>query len=139
MATEKLMLNMPANKLGRYYVALKLFFPSTERMPMGIALAFDRFRPKYYTEIQLESVITQQRALVMHWVHDDATAMRIAQLQLPVLILNGMKDGIIPPVNSIILASIIPNAQLLRWQNGGHAMIYQYPDDIAEAISRFYT
>lgn len=134
---EKMMLNMPRSKLSRYMTAIKLFFPASERTQMGFALAFDRFFPKNYTEIDPDSVISQQRCLVLQWTKDDATARKIAHLNLPVLILNGTADEVIPPINSDILASTIPYAKLKRWQNGGHAMIYQYPESIANTINEF--
>jgi len=136
-SAEEFMLNMPTNKLGRYIVALKLFFPSSERLPMGLALALDRFQPQNYTEINASTVISQQRTLVTKWIHDDATAVKISKLHLPVLILNGGADDVIPPVNSIILARTIPHARLKRWQNGGHAMIYQYPEEIGRSVNDF--
>lgn len=107
-ATEKMMLNMPTSKLGRYMIALKLFFPASQRTQMGFALAFDRFQPKSYTEIHADSVMSQQRFLILQWSKDDMTAKKIAQLHLPVFILNGSADEVIPPINSDILAKTIP-------------------------------
>lgn len=136
-ATEKLMLNMPTSKLGRYIVALKLFFPATQRTQMGVALVFDRFQPKNYTEINPNTVMSEQRFLVLQWTKDNATAKKLGRLNLPVLVLNGVADSVIPPVNSIILTKTIPHAELMRWQKGGHAMIYQYPESIANAVNGF--
>ncbi|EKD70851.1 MAG: alpha/beta hydrolase fold protein [uncultured bacterium] len=135
--TEKMMLNMPTSKFGRYMIALKLFFPASQRTQMGFALALDRFQPENYTEIDPAAVISQQRFLVLQWTKDDATAKKIARLNLPVLVLNGTADSVIPPVNSNILADTIPHAELKRWQDGGHAMIYQYPESIANAVNDF--
>ena len=56
---------------------------------------------------------------------------------MPVLILNGEADSVIPPINSIILTRTIPHAQLVRWKEGGHAMIYQYPEQIANTVNDF--
>lgn len=134
---EKLMLNMPMSKFGRYKVALKLFFPASQRTKMAFALISDRFQPQNYTEINPASVITQQRILILNWANDEATAKKIADLHLPVLVLNGTADSVIPPINSIILVDTIPHAKLQRWQDGGHAMIYQYPKSIANAVNDF--
>jgi pimeloyl-ACP methyl ester carboxylesterase len=54
-----------------------------------------------------------------------------------VLILNGKADIVIPPANSVILAKVIPRAQLVRWNDGGHAMIFQYPEAIGDEINNF--
>ena len=56
---------------------------------------------------------------------------------MPVLILNGTADAVIPPINSSILVQTIPHAELIRWKDGGHAMIYQYPKQIAQCIDNF--
>jgi pimeloyl-ACP methyl ester carboxylesterase len=136
-ATEKMMLNMPTDKLGRFIIALKLFFPASQRTQMGFALALDRFQPENYTEIDPAAVISQQRFLILQWTKDDVTAKKLARLNLPALILNGTADSVIPPMNSIILANTIPHAELKRWQDGGHAMIYQYPESIANAVNDF--
>ncbi|HVE44762.1 MAG TPA: alpha/beta hydrolase [Gammaproteobacteria bacterium] len=136
-ATEKMMLDMPTSKLGRYMIALKLFFPASQRTQMGFALALNRFQPENYTEIDPAAVISQQRFLVLQWTKDNATAKKLSRLNIPVLILNGIADSVIPPINSVILADTIPHAKLIRWQDGGHAMIYQYPKSIANAVNDF--
>ncbi len=136
-ATEKTLMNMPTNKLARYAVALKLFFPENQRSQMGLALALDRFQPNHYTEIDASVVMPQQKFLIQQWTHDNDTAKKLTHLHLPVLILNGTADAVLPPENSLILANTIPNATLMRWQNGGHAMIYQYPESLAMTINRF--
>lgn len=137
LVTEKLMLNMPTSKLGRYRIALKLFFPASQRTQMGYALAFNRFQPKNYSEINPDLVMTQQQFLILQWTKDNATAKKLSQLNVPVLVLNGTADSVIPPVNSLILTKTIPHAELMRWQDGGHAMIYQYPESIANAVNDF--
>lgn len=136
-STEKLMLNLPKNKFHLLLVVVKLFFPASERIQMGVSLAMDRFQPHKYTEIQPGPVMSQQKALLARWVKDNDTAQKIKNLSLPVLILNGDADDIIPPINSLILARTIPHAKLIRWRNGGHAMIYQYPEEIADAVNSF--
>jgi pimeloyl-ACP methyl ester carboxylesterase len=134
---EKELLDMPQNKLGRYMVAMKLFFPDTWKTRMAVALAVDRFQPENYLEINPKITMVEQRRLVVHWLDNEKAAKQISHLQLPVLILNGEADVVIPPVNSVILARSIPNAKLQRWKEGGHAMIYQYPKQIANSVSDF--
>lgn len=137
--TEKLMLNMPTDKVGRYFLAIKLFFPSYDRLPMAMSLAIDRFQPRYYTEINAPAAMAPQRSLLMGWVKDEATADKLATLHLPTLILNGQADYVIPPINSLILARTIPHSTLKRWPYGGHAMVFQYPEEIAHAVDAFLT
>jgi pimeloyl-ACP methyl ester carboxylesterase len=135
-AVKKLMLRKPKNQLDRYAVALELFFPPSSITSMAYVLAADRFQPPHYKPVSTLTILPQQ-TLVMHWIADNATGDKISQLKLPVLILNGNADIVIPPINSVILARNIRYAQLLRWENGGHGMIFQYPNQIANAVSDF--
>ncbi|EKD74153.1 MAG: hypothetical protein ACD_45C00056G0009 [uncultured bacterium] len=134
---EKKLLGLSKYKLGFYVSAIDLFFPPSWKMQMAYSLATDRFQPHTLTEIDSGSIMLQQQHLIMHWLDDNATAKKISKLHLPVLILNGESDIVIPPINSIILANTIPHAQLVRWKEGGHAMIYQYPEEIGNKINSF--
>jgi pimeloyl-ACP methyl ester carboxylesterase len=136
-AVEKEMMNIPSNKYKRYFLALRLFFPPQWRMQMGVALARDRFFPENYAETDLSPVLPLQQGFLKEWMGDQTTAKSLAQLSVPVLILNGRADQVIPPANSDILKATIPHSQLLTWQEGGHAMIYQYPEEIARAVNKF--
>lgn len=131
------LINIPRNKLGFYKVAVSNFFPENWKFRMAYKLVVDRFQPPKTTEIDLNDIINQQQHLIRDWTNDDLTAEKLHKLSMPVLILNGEADIVIPPVNSVILAHAIPHSKLLRWKEGGHAMIYQYPEEIANKISRF--
>jgi pimeloyl-ACP methyl ester carboxylesterase len=134
---ENQLKNMPTSKLRRYIVAVKLFFPPSWRIRMAYALMADHFQPNYYSEVDPDTIRAQQKHLITTWLEDDAAAEKIKHITSPVLILNGEADIVIPPINSAILARAIPHAKLIRWKDGGHAMIYQYPVEMADEIDRF--
>jgi pimeloyl-ACP methyl ester carboxylesterase len=134
---EKKMLERPKNKFERYVSAIQLFFPPSWRVQMAYDLAVDRFQPENYTDVDTTAIMPAQRQLVLHWIADNSTAYKIKKLMLPVLILNGEADIVIPPTNSLILTRNIPHATLMRWKEGGHAMIYQYPQQIASVTHQF--
>jgi pimeloyl-ACP methyl ester carboxylesterase len=134
---EKAMLNIPYNKLGRYIMAVNLFFPPSSRLNMAYQLAVDRFQPDHYIEIDPASIFPQQRQLILDWAKDNSTAKKLQKIGLPVLILNGEADAVIPPKNSQILAKTFRHATLIRYKEGGHAMIYQYPKEITSLIHTF--
>lgn len=134
---EKKILNIPQNKLGLYFVAVDLFFPSGWKIKMAYKLVVDRFQPKKYSEINLKAIIPYQQRLILDWGNDDFSAKKISQLPMPVLILNGKADAVIPPINSNILAQVIPHSELTQWKEGGHAMIYQYPQQLTDRINKF--
>ena len=134
---ERMIRNVPDHDLGRFLVGLRIFFPASQWLPMAFAMGFDRFLPRAYFEIKSGPLITKQRLLIQDWIKDDAAAKKIMTLKLPVLVMHGDADEIIPPVNGLILARNIPHAQLLTWPNGGHGMMYQYPEEIADAVNDF--
>lgn len=136
-ATEEKMLNMPKSQLGRYFLAVNEFFPSSWSWRMRVSLIKDRFLPGTYSEADPVPVMAAQRQLIKDWLADEVTAKKMAHLRLPVLLLNGSADTVIPPVNSTILAHTLPHATLLRWKEGGHAMIYQYPEALAQSVNDF--
>lgn len=90
-----------------------------------------------YQPTNSQVILKDQRQLMLAWSHDDMRAQSIAHLNTRVLILNGQGDGVIPSINSLILKNITPNSTILFWPNGGHAMSYQYPKDIASVINDF--
>lgn len=134
---EKKLRGLAKNKFGFYISAIDLFFPSKWKMRMAVSLATDRFQPLNYSEIDYNAVMPQQQRLIMQWLDDNDSAEKTKEIRLPVLILNGKADIVIPPVNSVILAHTIPHAKLVRWEEGGHAMIYQYPEEIGNVINNY--
>lgn len=60
----------------------------------------------------------------------------LPQLRLPVLIMMGTDDPIVPPVNGRILASRLPDARL-ELVDCGHLFILTHPDQTAATIERF--
>lgn len=128
---------MPSYRIARLSSALELFSPPSAAPQMTYALISDRFVPEHYKEADTAAIMPTQEKLVMNWIQDDAAAEKIASLQMPALVLNGDADIIIPPINSDILVDTIPNAQLKRWEHGGHGMIFQYPVSIADTVNQF--
>ena len=64
------------------------------------------------------------------------TCGRLATLTQPVLVITGTEDVIIPPANSLAMASLIPGSWLIRMP-GGHANIYQYPKTFSRCLLTF--
>jgi len=134
---ENKLLHLSKHQLGFYFSAIELFFPPQARTSMAYSLIADRFYPKNLTKINAGAIMPKQQSLIRDWFNDNETANKLTQLHLPVLILNGKADSVIPPINSIILANTIPHSQLVQWKNGGHAMIYQYPYEMGDLINHF--
>ena len=62
---------------------------------------------------------------------------RLPELKAPTLVICGAKDRLIPPENSRILASRIPNAELAMIQNAGHGFITDSAEESSKIILRF--
>jgi pimeloyl-ACP methyl ester carboxylesterase len=64
------------------------------------------------------------------------TGSRLRGLRVPVHVVTGDGDGLIPPKNSATLARLLPDASLEVLQGGGHALLSTHPDVVARGIER---
>ena len=62
---------------------------------------------------------------------------RLGETHSPTLVFTGADDVLVPSQNARYLASIIPNAQLVLYENGGHGLMFQYPDKFSEKVIDF--
>lgn len=127
----------PKNKLTQYLLALKILFPPEARFKMFFMFLQDRFKSSTEEAPLSPEVVQQQRELVLSWIKDTKALEKIKQLKMPVLILSGGSDALIPPDNADVLHREIPDSTLVRWEKGGHLMIFQYPDAIANVINQW--
>jgi pimeloyl-ACP methyl ester carboxylesterase len=68
---------------------------------------------------------------------DGGAADRLGEISCPTLVAAGSDDVVIPPANSLALASAIPGAWLARFPGCGHAFMADRPDSLARLISVF--
>jgi pimeloyl-ACP methyl ester carboxylesterase len=61
----------------------------------------------------------------------------LKSIHQPALVVNGLKDVIIYPVNSFILQQNLPNAQPILYPDSAHGSQYQYPKRFAQHVSLF--
>jgi len=62
---------------------------------------------------------------------------RLSELKMPVLVLNGDKDLLVPTSQSWEMAVKIPNAQLIIYPLAGHGFLYQYAETVAQHVNIF--
>ncbi len=134
---EDALMHPPQKALQRYFLALHILFPANARFKMAFITWYDRFNPHYKEARVSSAVAIQQVNLVFAWTQNTQALKALKTLPMPILILSGGADQVIPPANSDILLHELPHAQMVRWQNGGHAMIYQYPEAIGNTINQF--
>jgi pimeloyl-ACP methyl ester carboxylesterase len=93
---------------------------------MDITMPFERFERGEFRG-QLYQLLASWGWTSIHWLH------RIMQ---PTLVLSGIKDVIVPPINGKILAKRIPNASL-RMIDGGHLFLMNKPKVVTGMIEAF--
>ena len=74
----------------------------------------------------------QSKAIAGHDTYD-----RLPQIKAPTLVISGDADKIAPVENSRLLASRIPNAELVILKNAGHGYIVDTADEADLAIFAF--
>ena len=62
---------------------------------------------------------------------------KIDQLKMPVLVIHGMDDQIVPYFCGQYLTSFIPNSHLVPIENAGHGLLISHPEEIANSIKDF--
>ncbi|KAK3369422.1 Alpha/Beta hydrolase protein [Lasiosphaeria ovina] len=56
----------------------------------------------------------------------DGSYERLPELRIPVLVVNGHDDYMIPTANSFVLQQRLPSAQLVVYPDSGHGALFQY-------------
>lgn len=65
------------------------------------------------------------------------TYSRLPQIMCPTLVMTGTEDILVPPGNSDLLASQIPNAVLKRYENAAHGFMSEARDAVVRDIFEF--
>ena len=71
-------------------------------------------------------------------VHNPRNAWdRLGELKMPVVVMNGDNDVLIPSSRSWELMQKIPGAQLVIYPHAGHGFLYQYAELVAKHLNMF--
>lgn len=92
---------------------------------------------KYFPKVTKTSPpanIMRQEAAILAW---NGTYSRLPALQPPLLLIAGEQDVIAPPGNSLLIAEQVPQSWVVRIRNGGHGLMYQFPDEFASIVLTF--
>jgi pimeloyl-ACP methyl ester carboxylesterase len=80
------------------------------------------------TPVSDQSIIAQRAALAAYGAAKDPSYAHLNGLRLPVLVVNGSEDIVIPTINSYILQQFLPDAGLILYPDANHGSHFQYPE-----------
>ena len=80
------------------------------------------------TPVSDQSIAAQRAAIATYGAAKDPSYARLKGLELPVLVVNGTDDIVIPTINSYILQQFLPNAELILYPDANHGSHFQYPE-----------
>ncbi|MBN2587890.1 MAG: alpha/beta hydrolase [Candidatus Fermentibacteraceae bacterium] len=87
-----------------------------------------------FTETSSAENIQKQADAMDSWT---GAGNRLGLIESPTLLITGTEDVLTPPQNSLMLLEGIPGAQLEQIENGGHGVMYQYPELFAGLVLDF--
>lgn len=79
------------------------------------------------TPVSDQSIAAQRAALAAYGAAKDPSYAHLKGLELPVLVVNGSDDIVIPTINSYILQQFLPSAELILYPDANHGSHFQYP------------
>jgi pimeloyl-ACP methyl ester carboxylesterase len=86
-------------------------------------------------------IANDQNNVGKHWEDNpnwSGTCDELAKLGIPTLVITGTDDNMYQPhVNSLKIVEKIPGAWLVQVKNAGHAVMDQYPAEVAEILNTF--
>jgi pimeloyl-ACP methyl ester carboxylesterase len=80
------------------------------------------------TPVSDQSIAAQRAALAAYGAAKDPSYAHLKGLDLPVLVVNGSDDIVIPTINSYILQQFLPDAELILYPDANHGAHFQYPE-----------
>ena len=87
------------------------------------------------TCIPSPEVIAAQQVAIVTW---DGTWGRLPCLNIPLLILQGSKDVVLPPENARIISGQVDGSLVTEIKGCGHGICYQEPERCATLLTRFF-
>jgi pimeloyl-ACP methyl ester carboxylesterase len=108
---------------------LPILFAPTETSQAAGRAYVERIvaRPDRDPPVSDQSIAAQRAALAAYGAVKDPRYAHLTGLRLPVLVVNGIDDIVIPTINSYILQQFLPNAELILYPDAGHGAHFQYP------------
>jgi pimeloyl-ACP methyl ester carboxylesterase len=109
---------------------LPILFAPTETSQAAGRAYVERIigRPDRDAPVSDQSITAQRTALAAYGAAKDPSYAHLKGLRLPVLVVNGSDDIVIPTINSYILQQFLPDAELILYPDANHGAHFQYPE-----------
>lgn len=89
------------------------------------------------TQTKVPSILAQNEAINKYKAEKDPEYSPLKKISIPVLIVNGVHDRMVPSSNSYTLETHIKNAKLILYPDAGHGSLFQYHDDFVKQSNAF--
>jgi pimeloyl-ACP methyl ester carboxylesterase len=123
---------------GHFENVMEVLFPRSIDQQAKQCFIGDMFAPRDYAAPKIPEAVTQaQDEILRRWKQDENAFDRSQRISVPTLVLTGTDDKVLLPRNSLVLSQSLPHATLVEVEAGGHAMMYQYPGQLARRIDEF--
>lgn len=117
---------------------MDILFPPGARAQAIQCFRSEMFKPADYRHASVDAHVAEAQSRAMTaWWKDDAAAAALERMATPTLVIVGDKDDVLAPENAQVLARLLPHATLHVVPGGGHALMYQHPQQVAGEITRF--
>jgi len=126
--------------LSGYQTLVKLFFtPSESSQAAGQAFAARLgARTEDREPLSGPKVAQAQIAAFRGWERVEGERFgKLRRISQPCLVVNGVRDAMIPVRNSYLLAEHLPNAMLLTYPDAGHGSLFQFPESFVRQATLF--
>ncbi|KAA3532621.1 alpha/beta hydrolase [Pseudomonas sp. ST1] len=121
-----------------FSAVMRLLFPEPAVHRAEKCFIQDMFSPQGYQPASVSASAAQaQEEIMRKWLRSDSVYHDLRKITFPVLLLAGQDDTVLSPKNSDSLHKVFSKSTLTSYRNGGHAMMYQYPRQMAAQIVKF--
>jgi pimeloyl-ACP methyl ester carboxylesterase len=111
-------------------------FPKNRAAPVRAYLNAIQQYPGFY-EVSAATFRSQYLAAERWMAGQDAAGRLVADLRVPTLVVGGTRDRFMATANERLLASSVPGAKLLLFDDAGHAVLFQDPARFIQAVETF--
>lgn len=115
-----------------------LFFTSTKNGKTAARAFLKRLKERTAnrdTPVKIKTLQAQLKAIAK-WGQEQP--MDLSKFTLPVLVINGDNDRMVPTPNSYDMAKRFPNAQLHIYEEAAHGAVFQHHNDFVKRALEFY-